>query len=51
MRQNGFYWVKEKGLDWTIAEWSFNCWLLTGCDVGFDDSIFESIDENKLVRE
>jgi hypothetical protein len=51
MREPGYYWVKLKG-EWTIARWAssggISLWILSGYD--FEDSYFEEIDENKIVR-
>ena len=39
MRENGFYWVKEKHpeAEWAIAEWSCGQWYFILDDIGRDE--------------
>lgn len=55
-RNGGFYWVKARG-KWEVAEFvtdaneisTFSYWRVYGHGPG-PDSMFEEIDENRIVR-
>ena len=54
MRQEGYYWIRE--LSYTIWEVGYyvkntDDWLLTGDSGSYEDSDFDEIDENRIVRE
>lgn len=41
-REGGFYWVKN-GLDWIVAEWLSDRWVLTGSELDEPDGYFQKI--------
>jgi len=47
----GFYWVR-RGTDWRIAEcYNDGDWALFGYACYYEESAFDEIDENRIVRE
>jgi len=53
-REEGYYWVRKYGR-WMPAEWVLTnkrCyWNIMGLEYFFDDSEFEEIDENRIIRD
>lgn len=50
-RKSGYYWVKKKGSAWGLAYWasSASVWLEDGIDDVFDDSVFDQINETRIL--
>lgn len=54
-RQEGFYWVKPRGIKkentlWEVGQWNNGHWLLTGSADSYKDSEFEDIIENNIQK-
>lgn len=39
--ERGFYWVRDGRKKWTVAEWAYNEWYLTGNDEPVHPLAFE----------
>lgn len=49
-RQSGYYWVSNGGL-WEVAFWNrmLNCWVVTESSTLWDESIFDQINETRIL--
>lgn len=53
MRQDGYFWVKDKYDEWIICEWTNahgGYWDLNECSIMLPDIHWKEIDENRIIR-
>lgn len=50
MREEGYYWVKQYGVDWEVANFFDGKWFLIGVDSDYkcDDDYFFEINETRI---
>lgn len=51
IREEGYYWCKEKAEKWVIARFVADVWFRIGKYESFEDDHFLEIDENRITRE